>query len=153
MHWNTVNPCFSRITHTPWFTSARMLSQRGVLLGHQVYLRLLRTMMVTSVCIQEISYASVLNKRIPPLGLVYNSQRFAKCDSKRRFWMWFWKCKKKKMNWKRGMKFFFSTQTVSVSSFFKNRKFIDRETQFTFQFFYNVEIVTDDLSLVILFIN
>lgn len=51
------------------------------------------------------------------------------------------------------MKFFFSTQTVSVSSFFKNRKFIDRETQFTFQFFYNVEIVTDDLSLVILFIN
>lgn len=83
MHWNTVNPCFSRITHTPWFTSARMLSQRGVLLGHQVYLRLLRTMMVTSVCIQEISYASVLNKRIPPLGLVYNSQRFAKCDSKR----------------------------------------------------------------------
>lgn len=60
---------------------------------------------------------------------------------------------KKKMNWKHGMKFFFSTRTVSVSSFFKNRKFIDRETQFTFQFFYNVEIVTDDLSLVILFIN
>lgn len=40
--------------------------------------------------------------------------------------------------------FFFVNQT---------RKFIDRETQFTLQFFYNVEIVTDDLSLVILFIN
>lgn len=59
--------------------------------------------------------------------------------------------------WIGSMEWNFSFQRELFRFFFfsknQTRKFIDRETQYTFQFLYSIEIVTDDLSLIILFIN